>query len=51
MKALNKKYEWVYQYLTEHSGEVVENITKLDYIYDTLFIEKVYNKTLPDWTE
>lgn len=24
---------------------------EMDYIYDTLFIENLYNKTLPDWTK
>ena len=26
-------------------------ICQLDYIYDTLLVETIYNKTLPEWTK
>ena len=26
-------------------------INQLDYIYDTLLVETIYNKTLPEWTK
>merc|ERR1719411_1507413 len=28
----------------------VTTLQKIDYVYDTLFIEENYNKTLPSWT-
>ena len=29
---------------------MIENPVEIDYIFDTLFIEQVYNYTLPKWT-
>ena len=26
-------------------------INQLDYLYDTLLVETIYNKTLPEWTK
>ncbi len=41
----------MYDYLTENIGDKVGSITQVGYLYDTLFIEDLYNKTLPKWTE
>ena len=50
IRDLNKKYDWVYKYATEHSGKVIDSIGSAAYLYDTLHIETIYNKTLPPWT-
>ncbi|TRY64358.1 hypothetical protein TCAL_00857 [Tigriopus californicus] len=48
---LNQQHKELYGYLTEHSGTSITNMVEVDYIYDTLFIERIYNKTLPKWTQ
>ena len=35
----------------EHTGTNVTNVIEVDYLYDTLFIERLYNMTLPEWTK
>jgi lysosomal acid phosphatase len=47
----NGKYEWLYKYLTENTGENVTTPSKLNDVYDTLYVEQVHNKTLPEWTQ
>ena len=47
---INEKYKWLYEYTGKHTGAVIENPVEIDYIFDTLFIEQVYNYTLPKWT-
>jgi len=37
--------------VSENTGVNITDIVHLDYIYDTLFIESLYNKPLPKWTE
>lgn len=44
------KNDWIFKYLSKHTGQKVENLLDIDYLYDTLFIENLYNKTLPKWT-
>ena len=44
------KNDWLLKYLTNHTGAPVTNLLDIDYLYDTLFIESLYNFTLPDWT-
>ena len=50
IRSIIKKNEWVFKYLTQHTGMNVSTLQKIDYVYDTLFIEENYNKTLPSWT-
>ncbi|XP_071746219.1 prostatic acid phosphatase [Lepeophtheirus salmonis] len=50
-KALNEKYKLLYSYVTKHSGQLIDNIEYITYIHDTLFIEELYNKSLPEWTK
>ena len=45
VEEINKKYDWMYKYITEHSGENVTDIIHVDYIYDTLYIEEVIGYT------
>jgi hypothetical protein len=48
--ALINKYKWVFDYLTNYTGQEITDLWGVDYLYDTLYIETLYNKTLPDWT-
>ena len=50
LKAINQKYEWMFKYLSNWTKESVEDVVTVDYIFDTLWIEQRYNKTLPSWT-
>ena len=45
-----KKNAWVFKYLTNHTGCDVTNLWDIDFLYDDLYIETLYNKTLPQWT-
>lgn len=51
LKSLDEDNAWLYKYLTNHTGQDVSNLTSVGYIYDTLNIERRYNKTLPPWTD
>ena len=33
-----------------HTGAIIDSPTEVDYVFDALFIEQIYNYTLPDWT-
>ncbi|KAG7209702.1 hypothetical protein KM043_011341 [Ampulex compressa] len=50
MKRFNKQNEKLYTYLTDKTGNKVSSLKTAEYIYDTLFIENLYNKTLPEWS-
>ena len=50
MKKLDEENAELFAYLEKHSGEPVKNILTVDFLYDTLYIEQLYNKTLPAWT-
>ena len=41
----------MYDYLAKHVGHSVDKLSDVDSIFDTLFIENIYNKTLPEWTK
>ncbi|KAF7406002.1 hypothetical protein HZH68_005371 [Vespula germanica] len=51
IKKINQENKHLYDYLTEKTGMSVTSLKDVDHIYDTLFIEKLYNKTLPEWTK
>ncbi|XP_055384049.1 prostatic acid phosphatase [Condylostylus longicornis] len=48
---LNKKYSYMYDYLTKYTGKIVDTIEGVEQIYNTFYIEQLYNKTLPEWTK
>lgn len=50
-KALLKKYEYLFDYLTKHTGRKVSSFEDVSRIHDTLFIEHLRNYTLPKWTK
>ncbi|KAL2734139.1 prostatic acid phosphatase-like [Vespula squamosa] len=51
IKKINQKNKHLYDYLTKKTGMSVTSLKDVDHIYDTLYIEKLYNKTLPEWTK
>lgn len=51
MKRYNKQHAGLYKYLSEKTESNVQDPTSLEYIYNTLFIEDLYNLTLPNWTK
>ena len=40
----------LFDYISKHSGWNIKSVDELDLIYDSLLIDKLYNKTLPNWT-
>ena len=48
---LFQKYQRLYDYLTQNVNASVSNMKDVNYLFDTLFIETLYNKTLPVWTK
>ncbi|XP_037029743.1 prostatic acid phosphatase-like [Bradysia coprophila] len=48
---LNKRFQGLYEYLTEHSGKKVDSPTGVNNLYNNLFIEDLYNMSLPEWTK
>ncbi|KAI4454705.1 acid phosphatase-related [Holotrichia oblita] len=48
---LNYKFRNVMNYVSRHSGAIIDSFEKLEYIYNTLFIESINNFTLPNWTK
>lgn len=51
MAKINEENAQLYAYLTEKTGRNVSDMVTVDYVYDTLYIEALYNKTLPEWTK
>lgn len=41
---LNRRFQWLYEYLTENSGRKVDSPTGVQNLFNTLFIEDLYNK-------
>lgn len=48
---LNQRYEYLYNYLSQYTGRTIDSLEGIQRINNTLFIEQLYNKTLPDWTK
>lgn len=43
--ALDEKYEKLYEYLTKKSGRKINSLETVQFLYDCLHIETLYNKT------
>jgi len=41
----------LFDYISNNTGLNLTNIVDLEYVYDTLYIEKANNLTLPNWTK
>lgn len=50
LKKIEKENKKLYAYLTEKTGKKISSLRSIEQLYDTLFIENLYNKTLPEWT-
>ncbi|CAG5092783.1 Similar to acp2: Lysosomal acid phosphatase (Xenopus laevis) [Cotesia congregata] len=48
---INRQNSKLYDYLSRHAGKKINSVTEVEYFYNTLCIEELYNKTLPDWTK
>ncbi|KAJ9598464.1 hypothetical protein L9F63_010860, partial [Diploptera punctata] len=51
MQEYNEKHAELFEYVESNTGSRVRNADDLENIYDTLFIEDLYNLTLPEWTK
>lgn len=51
MKSYNKKHQELYDYLTKHTGQPVDDPIQVQYLYSTLYIQTLNNYTLPEWTQ
>lgn len=40
----------LYDYLSYNTGLKIDSLETMEFLYNTLFIEKIYNFTLPPWT-
>ncbi|EFN77523.1 Lysosomal acid phosphatase [Harpegnathos saltator] len=47
---INKENAELYSYLTKNSGYKISSLEHVEHLYNTLYIENLYNKTLPQWT-
>lgn len=46
-----KRYKPLFKYLSKHTGKHIDSFTAVQNLYNTLWIEDLYNLTLPDWTK
>ena len=51
MQEYNKNHAELYEYVSTHSGARIRNPDDIERVYNSLFIEELYNLTLPDWTK
>lgn len=42
---LNKRFQWLYEYLTSNAGRKIDSPTGVQNLFNNLFIEDLYNKT------
>lgn len=49
IRQMNEEYQNLYNYLTEHTGMIVDNTEAVESLYNTLEIEQLNNLTLPYW--
>ena len=40
----------LFEYISEHSGLNITSVEQLHAVYDSLLVESIHNKTLPEWT-
>ncbi|XP_012268558.2 prostatic acid phosphatase [Athalia rosae] len=51
MREINERNKDLYEYVTKNSGNLITSILDIERVYDTLFIEELFNFTLPEWTK
>lgn len=47
----DERFTYLYAYLTKWTGREVDTLESVQRINNTLYIEGLYNKTLPQWTQ
>lgn len=47
---LNDRYAYLFNYLTKYTGRTIDSLEGIQRINNTLFIESLYNRSLPEWT-
>ncbi|RZC41833.1 testicular acid phosphatase -like protein, partial [Asbolus verrucosus] len=50
-QSINAENQQLFQYLTKHTGQLIDNIGSVEQLYNTLEIELLHNLTLPSWTQ
>ncbi|KAJ9586333.1 hypothetical protein L9F63_020041, partial [Diploptera punctata] len=50
IQEINQKNAQLYEYLTTHTGKEIQNITAVEFLYNTLEIEDNHGLKLPEWT-
>lgn len=50
-RKINARNKNLYDYLTQKTGLQIVSMEGVQYLYSVLFIEQLYNKTLPEWTK
>jgi lysosomal acid phosphatase len=51
MRNYNEEHADLYRYISEQSGNSIHDAESLASLYNILFIEDLYNLTLPNWTK
>ncbi|ODN03821.1 Lysosomal acid phosphatase [Orchesella cincta] len=51
IEEFKKSHQETFQYIKEHTGMDEVNIENVGQVHDTLFIQSLYNISLPNWTE
>jgi len=51
MKNIYNENRELFEYISNNVGENITDIVHLDYIFDTLLIESIYDMALPPWTK
>lgn len=51
VRRYNEEHADLYRYTSEQSGNKIHDAESLEFLYNTLFIEELYNFTLPNWTK
>uniref|UniRef100_A0A1B6G422 acid phosphatase n=1 Tax=Cuerna arida TaxID=1464854 RepID=A0A1B6G422_9HEMI len=51
IQALNERFADVYKVLNEYTGRKATTLKDIEYVFNTLYIESLYNFTLPTWTK
>jgi len=51
IQKINNSFIEAYKIVNENAGELVTTIERLAWVYNTLWIENLYNFTLPEWTK
>ncbi|XP_063984985.1 prostatic acid phosphatase-like isoform X1 [Diachasmimorpha longicaudata] len=51
MRKIIQDHQKLFDYLTKMAGKKIDDLEQLNYLYNNLFIESIYNRTLPEWTK